>query len=196
LRTVGLPNGREDDPICGSFGVPEMRCGTGHFEPPAVEQGRRMSLITPEIRELVGVDYPPVVYHLDESAIRLWARAAGHTDPVFYDEEYAREAGHPSLPAPPGFVGHERFGPSEELSTRGPPIWELNPKAPRRLNGGTEYEYPAIAYAGDVLVATGRIIDISEREGAIGKMLIVKRETTFRRNGVPVVIQRYTAFNY
>ena len=155
-----------------------------------------MSLITPEIEGLIGVDYPPIEYYVDEAALRLWARAVGYTDPVFYDREDAGEAGHPSLPAPPGFVGHQRYRPEADLGAGGPPIWDLNPRAPRRLNGGTEYEYLATVYAGDVLVATGRIIEVKEAKGSVGEMLIVKRETTFRRAGEPVVIQIYTAINY
>jgi hypothetical protein len=155
-----------------------------------------MSLLTPEIEALIGVEYPPVVYRVDESTIRLWARAAGYTDPVFYDEEYARKAGHRALPAPPGFMGHERFGPHDELGTSGPPIWELNPRALHRLNGGTKCEYLSTMYAGDVLVATGKLVDITEREGSVGEMLIIKRETTFRRKGEPVMIHTYTAINY
>jgi acyl dehydratase len=155
-----------------------------------------VSLITPEMLLLVGVDYPPVVYDVDKSAIRLWARAVGYTDPVFYDEEVAHRQGHPSLPAPPGFLGHERYGPVEAIGAKGPPIWDLNPDAPRHLLGGNEIESLAPVYAGDVLVATARITDIKERRGSVGDMLIASREITFRRDGVPVLIHRTTAITY
>ena len=155
-----------------------------------------MSLITPEARELIGVDYPPVLYDVDKSAIRLWARAVGYTDPIFYDEEAARRAGHRSVPAPPGFLGHERYGPVEAIGAKGPPIWDLNSAAPRHLLGGNEIESLAPVCAGDVLVATSRITDIKERRGSVGDMLIASREITFRRDGVPVLIHRTTAITY
>ena len=155
-----------------------------------------MSVITAEARSLIGVDYPPVVYDVDRSAIRLWARAVGYIDPTFYDEARAREAGHPSLPAPPGFLGHERYGPEGEIGSKGPPVWQLNPRLTRRLLGGTEFEYLATVYAGDVLVATSRITDLKERVGSLGTMLIVSHESTYRREGEPVVIKRATAITY
>ena len=155
-----------------------------------------MSLITDEMRQLLGVDYPPVVFDVDRSAIRLWARAVGYTDPVFYDEDSARRAGHPRLLAPPGFLGHARYGPDQEIGSTGPPIRGLNPRLARSLNGGTEYEYIANVYAGDVLVATTRFIDFKERRGKMGDMLILSRESTFRRDGEPVVLMRATVINY
>ena len=155
-----------------------------------------MSVIPPKAQDLIGVDYPSVVYDVDRSAIRLWARAVGYTDPMFYDEEHARKAGHPSLPAPPGFLGHERYGPEGEIGSKGPPVWTLNPALPRRLLGGTEFEYLATVYAGDVLVATSRITDLQERAGSLGPMLIVNHETVYRRNGEPVVVKRATAITY
>lgn len=155
-----------------------------------------MSLITGEMRTLLGVDYPPVTFDVDKSAIRLWAMAAGYTDQVFFDEEAARRAGYPALPAPPGFLGHERYGPDAEIGSKGPPIRGLNPDLTRSLNAGTNYEYLATVYAGDVLEATTRIIDFQEREGSIGKMLIISRETTYRRQGEPVAIVRARAINY
>lgn len=155
-----------------------------------------MSLITEEMRALLGVDYPPLTFDVDKSAIRLWARAVGYTDPVFYDEEAARQAGHPTLLAPPGFLGHERYGPEADVGSKGPPIRGLNPKLNRSVNGGTEYEYRANVYAGDVLVATTRFTDFKERHGSLGDMLIISRETTFRRGSDPVVVMRATAINY
>jgi hypothetical protein len=148
------------------------------------------------MRKLLGVDYPPVFFDVDNSAIRLWAMAAGYTDPVFYDDEEARRAGHPAIPAPPGFLGHERYAPGAEIGSKGPPIRGLNPRLTRSLNAGTEYEYLATVYAGDVLEATTRIVDFQERSGSIGEMLIISRETTYRRNDDIVAIVRAKAINY
>jgi len=155
-----------------------------------------VSLITDEMRKLLGVDYPPVYYDVDRSAIRLWAMAVGYTDPVFYDEEEARRVGHPALSAPPGFLGHERYAPGVEIGSKGPPIRGLNPQLTRSLNAGTEYEYLATVFAGDVLEATTRIVDFQQRTGSIGEMLIISRETTYRREGEIVAVLRAKAINY
>lgn len=154
------------------------------------------SLVTADMEQLLGRDYPPVTYDVERSGIRLWARAVGYTDPVYYDLSCARERGHHDLPAPPGFLGHERYGADQEIGSQGPPIRGLNPRLTRSLNGGTEYEYHETVHAGDVLVATGRFTDYRQREGSIGPMLIITREVVFRRDGVPVVVMRATVINH
>lgn len=148
------------------------------------------------MRALIGVDYPPVAFDVDRSGIRLWARAVGYDDSVYYDEEHARSLGHPALPAPPGFLGHERYAAAEEIGAKGPPIRGLSPGLPRSLNGGTAYEYHATVYAGDVLMATTRITDIKQRRASIGDMLVISRRTTYSRDGQAVVVMRATVLNY
>lgn len=152
------------------------------------------SLLTPEVRAAIGREWPEVVHEVDRTGIRMWARAVGITDPVFHDEEEARARGFERLPAPPGFVGVPRKMPGEDQS--GPPIRGLHPDLHRSLNGGTEFEYTAPIMAGDELVAATTIVDIKERTGSIGPMLLITRETTYRRDGETVAILRATVINY
>jgi hypothetical protein len=46
------------------------------------------------------------------------------------------------------------------------------------------------------LVATTKIIDMKQRSGSIGEMLLITRETTYRRRGKTVAIMRATVINY
>ncbi|MGH2701137.1 MAG: FAS1-like dehydratase domain-containing protein, partial [Actinomycetota bacterium] len=114
-------------------------------------------LITPELRALIGKEWPPVVNEVDRTGIRMWAQAVGFEDPVYHDEEAARERGFERLPAPPGFVGFPRTRPGDAVP--GPPIRGLHPDLLRSLNGGTEFEYRSPILAGDELVATTTITD-------------------------------------
>ena len=154
-----------------------------------------MTLITAQMRDLIDADYPPVTFEVDKASIRMWALAVGYDDPIFYDEAAAREQGHPTLPAPPGFFGLPRFGPGGEVNL-GPPIRGLNPQLTRSLNGGTAYRYFATVYAGQTLTATTRITDLRERHGKLGDMLLIDRETTFARNGDTAATMRATVINY
>ncbi|MCH8209949.1 MAG: MaoC family dehydratase N-terminal domain-containing protein, partial [Planctomycetes bacterium] len=43
---------------------------------------------------------------------RMFARAVGHTDLIFYDEEHAKSKGYRSIVAPPGFLGTPAFKPA------------------------------------------------------------------------------------
>lgn len=152
------------------------------------------NLVTREMRDLIGRDWPPVVLEVDRSGIRMWARAVGYVDPVFYDEDEARARGYDRLPAPPGFLGTPRYSPS--AAEPGPPIRGLNPALARSLNGGTEVEQLAPILAGDVLESTTRIVGIDEREGSIGPFILITREASVRRGNEVVARVRATVINY
>jgi hypothetical protein len=151
-------------------------------------------LITNELRALIGKPWPAVVYEVERTGIRMWAQAVGFEDLVFHDEQAARERGFERLPAPPGFVGFPRTRPGDPAP--GPPIRGLHPDLKRSLNGGTEFEYRKPILAGDELIATTTIVDIKERSGSIGQMLLITRETTYRRNDEEVALMRATVINY
>ncbi|MCA9846861.1 MAG: MaoC family dehydratase N-terminal domain-containing protein [Dehalococcoidia bacterium] len=143
------------------------------------------SVVTDEMRAQLGVEGPETTLEVTSTGCRLFARAVGHTDAVFYDRDVARSRGYRDLLAPPGFLGTPVYRPGmRDDMERGPGL-----KLPykRVLNGGTTYEYVEPVCAGDVLTSRSRICDYQEREGSIGPMLIVYRETTYRRAGGEVV---------
>src|SRR5690606_14627931 len=120
------------------------------------------SLITDEMRAEIGRESEPWTLEVDKTAVRMFARAVGHTDPVFYDEEEAKKAGYRSLPAPPGYLGTPIFDPRTSDSTFGgrrggrPPAQPSRPLR-RVLNGGTDIEMFEDICAGDVLTATSHV---------------------------------------
>ena len=116
----------------------------------------------------------------------MFARAVGHTDLIFYDEEYAKSKGHRSIVAPPGFFGTPAFKPGGGRG-EGPPARGYSIPYKRVLNGGTEYEYLDSVCAGDTLTSTTKISGFTERKGSIGPMLITERETTYTNQDGNVV---------
>jgi acyl dehydratase len=144
------------------------------------------SVITDEMREAVGKESEPTTLEVEKTGCRMFARAVGHTDLIFYDEEYARQRGYQSIVAPPGFLGTPVYMPG---SARGPAEAGRRFSIPykRVLNGGTEYEYFDTVCAGDVLQARTKITGFQEREGSIGPMLITTRETTYTNQDGKVV---------
>lgn len=152
-------------------------------------------LMTAELRSMVGRTWPPVTYEVERTGIRMWARAVGIDDPLFHDEAVARQRGYERLPAPPGFFGFPRILAADHEP--GPPIRGLHPELARSLNAGTEFEFKTPALAGDELVATTAIVNITERvSSSIGRMLLITRETTFDRRGETVALMRATVINY
>jgi acyl dehydratase len=150
------------------------------------EQEVAESVITDEMREAIGKESSPTTLEVDKTGCRMFARAVGHTDLIFYDEEYAKSKGHRSIVAPPGFFGTLAFKPGGGR-TDGPPARGFSIPYKRVLNGGTDYEYLGSVCAGDTITSTTKISGFTERKGSIGPMLITERETTYTNQSGAVV---------
>src|SRR5207244_5297951 len=145
-------------------------------------------IISDEMRAVIGVESESWTLEVDKTAVRMFARAVGYTDAIFYDEDFARSRGYRSLPAPPHYLGTPVFNPVGSDSTFGGPRGggpggRVRHNLKRVLNGGTEIENLDTICAGDVLTASTKVAELQERQGSIGKMLITITETTYRRNG-------------
>ena len=156
------------------------------------------SIITDEMRAAIGVESEPYTLEVDKTAVRMFARAVGYTDPIFYDEAFAKSKGYRSLLAPPHYLGTPIFNPANSDATFGGPRGRRSFTSPykRGLNGGTDIEYFDTICAGDTLTATSKISDIVERTGSLGPMLITTTETTYKRDGTVVAITRGTGISY
>jgi predicted metal-dependent phosphoesterase TrpH/acyl dehydratase len=148
------------------------------------------SLITDEMRASIGREGPPGKHEVDKTAVRMFARAVGHRDRIFYDEDYAKTKGHRSLVAPPGYLGTPIFDPDRAPAGPGAPGRDGRPV--RALNGGSEYEYTGVEIcAGDVLTSVSKTIDIQERQSSLGRMIITRRETVYTNQNGEVVCRAY-----
>jgi hydroxyacyl-ACP dehydratase HTD2-like protein with hotdog domain len=156
------------------------------------------SVITDEMRAAIGVESEPYTLEVDKTSVRMFARAVGYTDPLFYDEDFAKSKGYRSIPAPPHYLGTPVYNPAASDATFGGPRGRQRFTSPfkRRLNGGTDIEYLDTICAGDVLTATSKIADIVEAKGSLGTMLITTTETTYKRDGKVVAVSRGTGIQY
>ena len=153
------------------------------------------SIITDEMRAVIGQESEPQTVEVDRTAVRMFARGVGHTDPVYYDVDLARRRGYRDLPCPPAFLGTPVFNPNQPPRTV---TFSFKSPLKRVLNGGTEVEYfDEDICAGDVLTSASKIADLSERQGSLGPMLIIRFETTYRnQKGKVVAILRGTGIQY
>jgi len=135
------------------------------------------SLITRELRELIGVTLEAIVFKVEEGAIQRYAKAIGDPNPLFNDPDFASKTKYGRLLAPPGFTGWpvkaglDMFKLVESLVKAGAPS--------RLLDGGVEFEFFEPVGAGDVLTATTKIAKVAERETSLGKTMFTTLETTF-----------------
>ena len=135
------------------------------------------SLITDEMRQLIGKTLDTIVFKVEEGAIQRYAQAIGDPNPLFNDLGYAKTTKYGRLLAPPGFTGWpiQAGRPTEELFASlvkaGAP--------PRILDGGIEFEFIEPIGAGDILTATSKIAKVTERETKLGKTMFTTAEVTY-----------------
>ncbi len=154
------------------------------------------SLITDEMRAAVGKESEPTTLEIDKTSVRMFARAVGYTDPVYYDEAAAKAAGYRSLPAPPGYLGTPVYDPKRR-SARPQQMMEPSRRLKRMLNGGTDVEYLTDICAGDILSSRSAVASVEERAGRLGEMLITTTKTTYRnQEGEVVAIMTGTGIRY
>jgi hypothetical protein len=158
------------------------------------------SLITDEMRAALNKESSIHTLEIERGAIRQYARAAGHTNPVYYDVAAAKAAGYPDLPAPPGFLGRHPFLPGRSDPTFSAPMEGSvlrNPKLTRNLNGGQSVKQTRRLYAGEKLTMTSAIVNYAERSGSIGRMLITSSQSTYRdEKGEVVAQENFTGIAY
>ena len=63
------------------------------------------SLITDELKKLIGVPWEPQIFKVEEGAIKRYAEAIDDPNPLYNDAEYARKSAYGRLICPPGFTG-------------------------------------------------------------------------------------------
>ncbi|MCW2271336.1 hypothetical protein D3C77_00490 [compost metagenome] len=121
-------------------------------------------------KQHIGRQLPAFEATAEAGQLRFFAKATGETNPVYFDEQVARDAGHPTLPLPPTFLFSLEFQiPSNAWRD------ELGIVTARILHGEQSFRYHRMAYAGDTLRFEVRIADIYDKKG--GALEFVVRET-------------------
>lgn len=118
----------------------------------------------------VGKQLPTFHAVAEASQLRFFAKATGETNPIYFQQQAARDAGYPDLPLPPTFLFSLAFqAPSNEWRD------ELGIVSSRILHGEETFRYHRMAHAGDTLCFEVRIADIYDKKG--GALEFVVRET-------------------
>lgn len=154
-------------------------------------------MIPEELKQYVGKVSPPHVREVEKGAIRRYAEAVGNDNPLYSDEEYARKSRYGSIIAPPGFWGWS-IKPSPSAVGLSEAIVDLQTALakvgfPRILDGGMSYEFYQPLRAGDTLIASTKVTDITEKQGKSGTMIVTNFETSYlNQNGDLVAKARQT----
>lgn len=132
-------------------------------------------------RSQIGRVLPPYSVEVEKGRLRFFAKAIGETNPVFTDEQAARQAGYRSLPIPPTFL----FTLEREDSHRFEYLHALGADLHRVLHGEQSFTYHQVVCAGDTVTFEPRIADIYDKKA--GALEFIVLETNVKAaDGSPV----------
>lgn len=170
-----------------------------------------ITFITPEMRAILGKEYDRhSAYPISVSDIRRWAIAVYYPEApprLFWDEEYAAKTSFGGIVAPEEFnpfawpvpeAVADSGGPTTSSDTLENRLGIKGPGLKFVLNGGEEVEYTSVRMRpGDVVTSVSAIVDYTEREGRLGRMLFTTLENRWtNQRGEPAKVSRRTLIRY
>ena len=147
------------------------------------------TFLTEEMRQqAIGQKSAPRTIDVEKGAIIKFAQAIEDDNPVFNDDQAARETRYGGLIAPPTFLRSVAVDR---------PTYPFDLPFNRLLDGGSDWEYFHPVRAGDRITAVSEIADINERTGRMGLMIITSIVVTYRNQFDQVAaIQTSTSIRY
>lgn len=147
------------------------------------------SFLTEEMRtQAIGQESAPMTVEIEKGAIIKFAEAIGDDNPVFNDEAAARDTRYGGLIAPPTFL---------RSAVVDRPAYPFEVPFNRLLDGGSDWEYFYPIRAGDRITAVSRIVEMNERTGRMGLMIITTILITYTNQyGQVAATQTSTSIRY
>tara|TARA_B100001029_G_scaffold161112_1_gene149615 strand:- start:571 stop:1026 length:456 start_codon:yes stop_codon:yes gene_type:complete len=146
------------------------------------------TIIPKSLQNAIGVESDPITYEIEKGHIARFAEAIGDENPLYSDEIKARNSRYGGIIAPPTFYRALRPGSLPETA-----------ESPftRNLDAGSDWEYFEPIRPGDRITVTIKLADVVEREGRLGKMIIITRETRYENQlGQIVATQKTNGISY
>ncbi len=121
-------------------------------------------------------------YDVTRRDIKRFSQAIGETNPIHFDQDYAKTTRYGTIVAPPLFCQMFTFEdvPADRLPDDGSPI-EIDVPLPARrtVGGASSYEVYRRVRAGDQITARSTLKDVFTKDGKSGKLYFVVVETEF-----------------
>lgn len=148
-------------------------------------------MVPDELKQHIGKIDPPHVREVERGAIRRYAEAVGNGNPLYFDEEYASESRYGTIIAPPGFFGWSMQSVPSSEGIIGLMTAMINAGYYRILDGGMSYEFFLPVRAGDIVIASPKVKDVTAKEGKSGTMMVCDFETTYLNQNGDMVAKAY-----
>jgi acyl dehydratase len=141
------------------------------------------AIITPELRGWIGRKTPLRPLEVISAAdVRRYVDATGDDNPLWLDDDYARQAGYRGRILPPTLVGWMPFSFREGTERANTNPTDLRRQLPlpheytNVRNAGSETEWVQPAYLGEQLSTQSTIVDIAARQGKAGLGIYISQE--------------------
>ena len=124
------------------------------------------------LEKILNVPASPEIFEVEKGHIKRFADAIGDPNPLFRDMEYAKKTRFGTIVGPPFFLidaGLVKFVEN---------ILQYN-KSGANINGGSEIEYFEPMKVGDTITTVAKLVDIKEKSGKSGNLLILTIEVTY-----------------
>ena len=157
-------------------------------------------MLPEEIKKLIGTSGQVQFYEVEKGTIRRFADAVDDANPLYHDEEYARNSKYGSIIAPPGFFGWPlKQARNSPLAIDIPPELETaftQASYPLSLvlDGGMEYEFFLPVRAGDVLSAVTTVRSLRERSSETGTIIVAFLDTAYHNQHGALVARQQAMF--
>jgi acyl dehydratase len=139
------------------------------------------TLITPEVRALIGRESPPERnrFPISEEMVYELADAIEDPNPLYVDQRYAQRSRFGGTLCPPLATWKDFAPPVGYFGAGQESHFEVPlPFNSYGLNGGSDWQFLRPAYVGDWITRQFRIMDIYEKQGRSGLLVFVVREET------------------
>ena len=123
-------------------------------------------------RNQIGRKLPAYTVEVEKGRLRFFAKAIGETNPLFWDEQVAKDAGYRSLPAPPTFA----FCLLQDVPNSFQVLEDLGADLKNILHGEQSFTFHKVICAGDKLTVERCISDIYAKKG--GQLEFVVQESS------------------
>ena len=134
-------------------------------------------------KSLINKTYPPIIFDIEKQRVRFFSKATGQTDPVYFDEDIAKENGFPSLLAPPTFlttINHGQENPYQYLH-------DLSIDMKNVLHAGQSYKYHHLVFAGDQITMESKIKNMYDKKN--GSLQFIEFESIFLNQNKKLAVE-------
>jgi acyl dehydratase len=147
-------------------------------------------------REWIGRTRPHVRLRIELGMVQAYARAVLEVDPVWFDEDAARAAGFPAVPAVPSFVFTLPYQARARRPPGAPPTGPdeigallalLQGADGLQLHADQAFTFERPVFVGDVLAGTEVVVDVERTRGE-RPLWLVRTQTVWHDERGAVVV--------